>query len=146
MSGLYSVMVLRPVHENQISDQLLTDTLTMATHLIASRRLSLLPVVNIKEFSATSLEVKTSVIINWALHDSKQLSVRVETAGSIIHLSKDKTYLLAGMTGDLGRSVCCWMITHGARHVSLTSRSPNIRPRWLGAMAALGAKVVPMKI
>lgn len=146
MSGLYGVMALRPVHENQISDQLLTDTVTMATHLIASRRLSSLPVVNIKEFSATSLKVKPSVIIDWALHDSNQLSVRVETASSIIYLSKDKTYLLAGVTGDLGRPVCRWMTTRGARHVILTSRSPNISPRWLGAMAALGAKVVPMKM
>jgi acyl transferase domain-containing protein len=146
MSSLYGVMALPAVHENQMSYQLLADTVTMATHLMESRRLSSLPVVNIKKFSDAGLEVKPGLMIDWALHDSNELSVRVETASSMVHLSQDKTYLLAGMTGDLGRSVCRWMITRGARHVILTSRSPNISPRWLEAMAALGAKVVPMKM
>ncbi|RLM00364.1 hypothetical protein CFD26_104016 [Aspergillus turcosus] len=110
------------------------------------QRLSSLPVANIKEFSAAGLKVKPGLIIDWDLYDSNQLSVRVATASSMVHFSQDKTYLLAGMTGDLGRSVCRWMITRGARHVILTSRSPNISPRWLEAMAALGANVVPMKM
>ncbi|GFF37076.1 lovastatin nonaketide synthase [Aspergillus udagawae] len=147
MSSLYGVVAVPPVHENQMPYHLLTNTLTMVTQLMQSTRLTSLPVANIKEFSATGLEAKPGLIIDWTRYDvSNPLPVRVETASSMIHLSKDKTYLLAGMTGDLGRSVCRWMITRGARNVILTSRSPNVSSRWLEAMAALGANVVPMKM
>ncbi|KAF7180413.1 hypothetical protein CNMCM7691_009581 [Aspergillus felis] len=146
MSNLYRVMVLPPVHDNRISIHLLTETTTTAKHLIESRRHTSLSVVNIDELSATGLHAKQGLIIDWTGDVSKPLSVQVETASSMIHLSKAKTYLLAGMTGDLGRSVCRWMITRGARNVILTSRSPNVSSRWLEAMAARGAKVVPMEM
>ncbi|KAF7161780.1 hypothetical protein CNMCM5623_007245 [Aspergillus felis] len=147
MSSLYGVMVLPPVHENRISYHLLTDTVTMVKHLIEARRHTSLSVVTINEFSTTGLEAKQGLIIDWTRYDdSSPLYVRVATASSMIHLSKDKTYLLAGMTGDLGRSVCRWMITRGARNVIMTSRTPNVSSRWLEAMAAMGAKVVPMKM
>lgn len=55
-----------------------------------------------------------------------------------------KTYLLVGMTGDLGRLICHWMITRGARSVVLTSRSPHVDPLWLEEMSALGALVTVM--
>ncbi|GFG26862.1 lovastatin nonaketide synthase [Aspergillus udagawae] len=147
MSSVYGVVAVPPVHENQMPYHLLTDTLTMVTQLMQSARLTSLPVVNIKQFSAIGLEAKQGLIIDWTRYDvSNPLSVRIEAASSMIDLSKDKTYLLAGMTGDLGRSVCRWMITRGARNVILTSRSPNVSSRWLEAMAALGANVVPMKM
>ncbi|KAA8649567.1 hypothetical protein EYZ11_005806 [Aspergillus tanneri] len=65
-------------------------------------------------------------------------------ASSLVGLSADKTYLLVGMTGDVGQSVCQWMIARGARSVVLTSRSPKVDPRWLGEMSGLGARVVVM--
>ncbi|PKX89257.1 uncharacterized protein P174DRAFT_507588 [Aspergillus novofumigatus IBT 16806] len=35
--------------------------------------------------------------------------------------SPNATYLLSGMTGDLGLSLCRWMIDNGARNIALTS-------------------------
>jgi NAD(P)-dependent dehydrogenase (short-subunit alcohol dehydrogenase family) len=80
--------------------------------------------------------------VNWA----KSNLVPAETlpASSFVHLSSHKTYLLVGMTGDLGRSVCQWLITRGARWVVLTSRCPKIDPRWVKEMASLGAHVIVM--
>ncbi|KAI1824106.1 hybrid PKS-NRPS PsoA [Xylaria intraflava] len=40
--------------------------------------------------------------------------------------SSQKTYLLVGLTGELGLSLCQWMADHGARHVAITSRRPKV--------------------
>ncbi|KAL4971415.1 hypothetical protein BDW66DRAFT_155688 [Aspergillus desertorum] len=53
----------------------------------------------------------------------------------------DKTYLLVGLTGEIGQSLCRWMVKHGARHIALTSRRPNVQPAFLSAMEGLGATV-----
>lgn len=60
--------------------------------------------------------------------------------------SADKTYLLCGMTGDMGISVCLWMVDNGARHIVLTSRNPNVSPRVLSHLASKGASVRPMAV
>ncbi|GKZ37717.1 putative PKS/NRPS-like protein biosynthetic cluster [Aspergillus brasiliensis] len=84
-----------------------------------------------------------SVIVNW-LHSGPVLAYPLPASSN--DLSAYKTYLLVGMTGDLGRSVCHWMITRGARCLVLTSRSPNIDPLWLEEMSTLGARVLVMAI
>ncbi|PWY79460.1 ketoacyl-synt-domain-containing protein [Aspergillus sclerotioniger CBS 115572] len=81
-------------------------------------------------------------IVDWT--QSGQVPVRIQTASSMITFSAHKTYLLAGMTGDLGRSICQWMVSRGARSVVLGSRSPHVDVQWIEEMARLGARVVPM--
>lgn len=81
-------------------------------------------------------------IVDW-LH-SGRVHAHVRPASSVVDLSSQKTYLLVGMTGDLGRLICHWMITRGARSVVLTSRSPHVDPLWLEEMSALGALVTVM--
>ncbi|PLB53988.1 ketoacyl-synt-domain-containing protein [Aspergillus steynii IBT 23096] len=78
-------------------------------------------------------------IIDW-LHSGPVLTNSVPSS-SLVSLSGNKTFLLVGMTGDLGRSVTQWMITRGARTIVLTSRSPKIDYEWVEEMAALGARV-----
>jgi NADPH:quinone reductase-like Zn-dependent oxidoreductase len=82
--------------------------------------------------------------VNWTR--AGEVSVKAQPASSHIILSASKTYLLVGMTGDLGRSVCQWMITRGARHVVLASRNPKVEQWWTERMARLGAKVVSMSM
>ncbi|KAM3424169.1 hypothetical protein BST61_g11288 [Cercospora zeina] len=53
----------------------------------------------------------------------------------------DVTYLLVGMTGELGLSLSRWMIDRGAKYIALTSRNPKIDPKWIAAMHDLGATV-----
>ncbi|EHA49333.1 lovastatin nonaketide synthase [Pyricularia oryzae 70-15] len=47
-------------------------------------------------------------------------------------LSPDKTYLLVGITRDLGQSLCQLLAEQGARHIVLSSRSPpdNAQTVW----------------
>lgn len=40
--------------------------------------------------------------------------------------ANDKTYVLFGMTGDLGISIAQWMADNGARNIVLTSRHPRV--------------------
>lgn len=52
------------------------------------------------------------------------------------------TYWIAGMTGALGISICDWMIHNGARNIVLTSRRPDVSPRWISAHKRRGASVM----
>lgn len=63
-------------------------------------------------------------------------------------LAPDKTYLLVGLTGDIGRSLGGWMIRHGARNLVMTSRNPDVDAIWLREMHTMGAnvKVLPMDV
>lgn len=36
--------------------------------------------------------------------------------------SQDKTYILVGLSGQIGQSMCRWMVVNGARHIVVTSR------------------------
>ncbi|PYH28554.1 polyketide synthase [Aspergillus neoniger CBS 115656] len=94
------------------------------------------------DIQSYSLSSDPSIIVNW-LHSGPVLAYPLP-ASSLVNLNAYKTYLLVGMTGDLGRSVCQWMITRGARCLVLTSRSPSVDPRWLEEMSALGARVIVM--
>lgn len=98
-------------------------------------------VVAIKAEALPEHTVEGFEVVDWT---SPQILARVQPASSQIALSPNKTYLLVGMTGDLGRSVCRWMVTRGARNVVLTSRSPNIDPAWFDEMSSLGARVLAM--
>ncbi|KAE8153304.1 hypothetical protein BDV25DRAFT_137060 [Aspergillus avenaceus] len=49
-----------------------------------------------------------------------------------------KTYLLAGLTGELGQSLCHWMVESGARYLVFCSRNPNIPSCVLESLKARG--------
>lgn len=54
----------------------------------------------------------------------------------------DHTYLLAGCTGGLGKALCVWMASKGAKYFALTTRDPTkIDQLWLKELSALGAEV-----
>jgi hypothetical protein len=83
-------------------------------------------------------------VISWT--QQTPILAHIAPVTSLITLSNDKTYLLGGMTGDLGRSLCGWMVSKGARHVVFASRNPNFDLKWIESMANQGAKVVPMSM
>ncbi|PYH98773.1 ketoacyl-synt-domain-containing protein [Aspergillus ellipticus CBS 707.79] len=111
----------------------------VALQLGKSQVVDLLSVQDIFEYAPGSNQLK---ILDWS-HPG-QVPVLVQTASSMVSLSAHKTYLLVGMTGDLGQSVCQWMIGRGARAVVLGSRTPSVDPQWIKEMATLGAQVLPM--
>ncbi|KAF2258395.1 hypothetical protein CC78DRAFT_587196 [Lojkania enalia] len=60
--------------------------------------------------------------------------------------AKDKTYLLVGLSGQIGQSLCEWMVTNGAGCVVLTSRRPKVDERWLQSFHGTGATVKAMSM
>ncbi|KAL5051988.1 hypothetical protein BDW71DRAFT_202129 [Aspergillus fruticulosus] len=90
----------------------------------------------------TSRQVAASTIIDWT--QSASLTAQIEPSASLVRLSGQKTYVLAGMTGDFGQSIAQWMVTKGARHVILASRTPRVNTHWIEYMARKGARMIPM--
>ncbi|KAI0486471.1 hypothetical protein F4859DRAFT_528204, partial [Xylaria cf. heliscus] len=80
-----------------------------------------------------------SAVIDWRSLMNTRAMVRPIDDG--ILFDPDKTYLLAGLAGDLGQSLTTWMVDHGARYIVLTSRNPTIRNEWLESFARVGATV-----
>lgn len=114
----------------------------MATQLVDySQRVT---VLSIDRFHDEPAVADSLSIIDWT--QVSGLSVLVQPASSLVKLSPSKTYLLIGMTNDLGQSICQWMISKGARNIVLTSRNPDISPKWVEKMLGFGARVVPMSM
>ena len=53
-------------------------------------------------------------------------SIPVSQVKRTLALSSDKSYLLVGGLGGLGRAVANWMVEHGARHFTFLSRSAGV--------------------
>ncbi|KAJ6159879.1 hypothetical protein N7497_004416 [Penicillium chrysogenum] len=78
-------------------------------------------------------------IVDWGADDTVPVDVSPVDHG--ISFPADKTYLLVGLTGDLGQSLCEWFVQNGARHLVLTSRNPKVGQKWLDIMKAAGATI-----
>ncbi|KAL4924992.1 putative polyketide synthase [Aspergillus undulatus] len=85
-------------------------------------------------------------IVDWVAEAS--VPVEYELVDRELSFAPDKTYLLVGLTGDLGQSLCEWFVEHGAKNVVLTSRDPKIGEKWLSIIKATGAtiKVIAMDV
>ncbi|THC92302.1 hypothetical protein EYZ11_008222 [Aspergillus tanneri] len=77
-------------------------------------------------------------IVDWNI---PSISAEIDPAETQPLLRPDCTYLLVGLTGGLGQSLCEWMVRHGARHLVLTSRNPKIDARWIKALNREGAVI-----
>lgn len=87
-----------------------------------------------------------TTVIDWTL--SETLEVQVKPLDAERLFSEDKTYLLVGLTGEIGQSICEWMARNGAGYVCLTSRRPNVGVKWLESFEQTDTivKVYPMYV
>ncbi|PVH70207.1 putative hybrid PKS-NRPS enzyme [Cadophora sp. DSE1049] len=81
-------------------------------------------------------------IVDWTSQMS--VPVKVEPVDSGVIFRPDRSYLLFGLSGEIGQSICQWMVERGARYVVLTSRSPKVGERWIASMRTLGADVTAL--
>ncbi|KAL0937413.1 hybrid nrps pks [Colletotrichum truncatum] len=82
-----------------------------------------------------------SLIIDWKSDLNTIVPAIVPSVDTYLSFKPDRTYVLFGLTSDLGQSLCDWMISHGAQNLVMTSRSPKVDPRWLSAKAKAGISV-----
>lgn len=83
-------------------------------------------------------------VVDWAANST--VSVRVRPVDSEDLFRPDRTYLLVGLSGEVGQSLCQWMVSRGARYVVLTSRNPKVSTAWIKSLEAVGAiiKALPL--
>ena len=91
------------------------------------------------QISDTFLPKHPTSIVDWTL--DKTLTVQVQPINANRLFSKDKTYVLVGLSGQFGQSICEWMSRNGAGYVCLTSRSPRSDEKWQASMKKAGTTV-----
>jgi acyl transferase domain-containing protein/non-ribosomal peptide synthetase component F/SAM-dependent methyltransferase/NAD(P)-dependent dehydrogenase (short-subunit alcohol dehydrogenase family)/acyl carrier protein len=79
------------------------------------------------------------VVLDWTHALSLAVEIKPLDVARLVH--PDKTYLMVGMTSELGLSLCRYLIVNGARHLVLVSRNPSVSSDWLQGMARYGATV-----
>jgi hybrid polyketide synthase/nonribosomal peptide synthetase ACE1 len=100
------------------------------------KSIKLVPAAKIagEAFSSSDL-----VVIDWCTASTVPMTLEPVDARPLF--VKDRSYWLVGLTGNLGLSLCRWMIAHGAKYIAVSSRNPKIDPRWLKGFEAAGATV-----
>lgn len=83
-------------------------------------------------------------MIDWTTDTS--LSLHIKPLANSQCLRKDRTYLLIGLTRDLGQSICRLFISQGARHIVIASRSPDMSPAWVSELNAQGARIIVERV
>lgn len=119
---------------------------------VASSRLALcdsgiandVRIVPLKEVAITSDLPRLNTAIDWT--SPSPVSVKITPADSGNLFFKDKTYLLVGLTRDLGQSLCEWMLTKGAKNIVIASRNPQVNLVWLESLISRGAVVKVMSM
>ena len=103
-----------------------------------------LRMVPVSEVVSPALIVNPISIVSW--RGEAVVPTRIEPISCRKDLfSGDKTYWLVGLAGDMGRSLCNYMVEHGARHIVLTSRNPSVDVQWVDDHRLQGAEVVYIK-
>lgn len=83
--------------------------------------------------------IHATSIVRWPVDGQVEVGVRPLDNRSLF--SKDKTYVLFGLSGQIGQSLCEWMVSNGAGCVCLTSRRPKVDQSWLDSFRGTGAIV-----
>lgn len=96
-----------------------------------------LDVDNLVGYEATLLG--HSFITSW--QTTGPLDVILQPADRTGIFDPAKTYLMVGMAGGLGLSICGWALQHGGKTLVITSRNPNIPAEWLQTARLQGADI-----
>lgn len=89
-------------------------------------------------------ELSQGAVIDW--HTDESITTIVRPLNQEGLFTANKTYVLFGMTGDVGISVAAWMVERGAQNVVLASRNPNVPESVIEFMAQKGATLRPAKV
>lgn len=79
-------------------------------------------------------------LVDWMPDNPVPVSVEPVLARADL-FRPDRSYWLAGLSGDLGRSLAEFMASYGARHIVLSSRAPKIDQDWVQSHRAKGVAI-----
>lgn len=80
-------------------------------------------------------------VLSWLAGGDLLLPAHVGRVDAKQMFRNDRTYWLVGLSRDLGLSICDWMISKGAKHIVITSRSPTVDPEWVGSWKRRGVEI-----
>ncbi|KAG6365497.1 hypothetical protein INS49_007108 [Diaporthe citri] len=89
-------------------------------------------------------EDRLTNVIQW--HRERPLSVIIPPTDGMNIFQPDRTYLLVGMTGELGQSLSRFMVSRGARHIVLASRNPQTGQKWIGNLRKSGVDICTVRM
>lgn len=95
--------------------------------------------ISVSKIMETSTQLDRCILLDWTTVTS--LPTLIQPIDSSDIFADQKTYVLFGLTGDLGRGLCRWMVRHGARYIVLASRNPKIDQAWIDMIKDEGATV-----
>jgi hybrid polyketide synthase/nonribosomal peptide synthetase ACE1 len=95
--------------------------------------------LSLSQVTDIKIPLHPATLVDWTAEDT--VPVVVDTIDATHLFSADKSYLMVGLTGQIGQSLCEWMVRNGARNILLTSRHPNVDQKWLDSFRVYGAKV-----
>ncbi|PLN79470.1 hypothetical protein BDW42DRAFT_127060 [Aspergillus taichungensis] len=81
--------------------------------------------------------------VDWTV---PSVPIRLRPMDQGILFRSDRTYLLVGLAGEVGQSICHWMAQCGAGCVVLTSRNPTVDPEFIDAVERCGTNVRVMSL
>ncbi|KAI1312189.1 hypothetical protein F5Y03DRAFT_341668, partial [Xylaria venustula] len=96
-------------------------------------------VIQLEQTVNPSASYHPTSAVHWPLGGAVKALVRPLDSRSMF--SKDRTYLLAGVSSRLGQSLAEFMVQNGAGCVVLTSRRPAVDERWLESFKGTNATV-----
>ena len=111
--------------------------LSAATAIPEAEESSIVNIMALRALPSNAIDM--SSIIDWTV--APTVPIQIEPVDSERMLRSDKTYLLVGLAGGLGLSLCQWMVNSGARYVVMTSRNPKVDKKWLDTLEATGATI-----
>ncbi|KAH6721537.1 putative polyketide synthase [Leptodontidium sp. MPI-SDFR-AT-0119] len=124
---------------NSVADTLSIALANSMSVIRSTKSITKTGIINAESLANMAPPYPALQLVDWST--GSKLPVRIQSAESMMRFKSDRTYLLIGMAGNLGRSLCRWMLLHGAKHIVLTSRNPNIEQSWLDEMESLGGAV-----
>ncbi|KAF8846563.1 hypothetical protein BDZ45DRAFT_755927 [Acephala macrosclerotiorum] len=98
-----------------------------------------LPAIRSAELLAESDARPSLAIVDWT--QDTHLPVLIQPIEASTLFSADKTYLLVGLTAELGQSLSRWIIRNGARYLAISSRNPPASSKWKDELQSMGATV-----
>ncbi|KAI6395591.1 putative Hybrid PKS-NRPS biosynthetic cluster [Pyricularia oryzae] len=105
--------------------------LLSAYRLARTLSVTTLEVLSLDDFGSQPMDVRRKIIQR---KGTKAPLVRISPTCRLVTLRPDRTYWFAGLTSDLGLSLCEWMIDRGARYLVLSSRNPKVDSKWIDKM------------
>jgi acyl transferase domain-containing protein len=103
--------------------EMLTEALTIVAGHLPSDKVSFDHSTVVKTASLVAAGIKehpNAAVVDWT--DVQNIIVSQRPINTTNLFSPNKTYLLVGLTGHIGQSMCRWMARSGARHIVVTSR------------------------